>query len=637
MKLPMPALRGLAVATAALLTVCLATGCAQIQSQQALSAARKQAEAGNLEGAARAYEAILQANPGNTAASAELEGVRDTLVEQAVARAETVADGSGPEAVRLREAIEVLDGAAQHDPQGRRRAAAKTRFEERLRAAESQVESHLAQSRARADAGRMDEARAEIAAARAIDPGHPELSRAERAIALAEADLLIGQIERALGRRDLEAARAALRELEALGADPERAAQVRAEFAQHELAILREQVTENLRLNRYYTAYLAVIESGREAELARLVDTIRMNGAPFYRDQARMRLERDEPERAYLEAVKGIELDASTPGLFELHRDARDRVQAELQQYIAVPTFGAPRDQPDLGAQFSDALISHLFRVLPYGIHIAEREKIDLVMREQGFAEAGDVLDVDLIVSGNVSLLKIDHQNQEQTALARVQIGERTEPNPAYDAALRARNNATTSTSSRNVTAPPPPPLPPATISVPEFETVRYKRGSSQIKGFATVAARIFDTRKGSIAYAQEFNAKFEVADEYQDAVDQAGIQGDPIELPTDTEVAEALRNKLVGQLSDLIRSQFDDRAASYLSEARYYLTRREVDRAMKPMAQGFLYGVQAQVPAADSSYASLLDLIVEQTERGFLPGSLGSGAGPASQGGTAR
>jgi hypothetical protein len=436
---------------------------------------------------------------------------------------------------------------------------------------------------------------------------------------MASADSEIRAIEAALQQQDLVAARAALARLRALGVDPTRTAQVETEFLDYELGILRERLTSSIASQRYYQAFSSLSASGRENELPLLAQTLRREGGRFYAEQARLRLEANQPERAYLEAVKGLELDRTSPGLFELHRDARDRVQAGLQVYIAVPTFGAPREQPDLGAQFSDALISHLFRVLPYGIHIAEREKIDLVMREQGFAEAGDVLNVQLIVSGNVSLLKIDHLDNQQEALARVQMGEKVEANPAYEMAVRAQAAQNAATAGDPNAKPSQIALPSPTIAVPVYETVRYKRGTAEVKGFATVAARIFDTRKGSITYAQEFNARFEVADEYQDAVDGADVAGDPRELPTDTEVHEALRNKLVGQLANLITSQFEKRERGYLEEARYYLTRRERARAMTPLAQGFLYGVQAGLAADDPDYNALIDTIIDETERDFL------------------
>ena len=109
---------------------------------------------------------------------------------------------------------------------------------------------------------------------------------------------------------------------------------------------------------RYYTAYLRLLDSPREEELRGLVATLRRRGGEFYMGQARSRMARGETARAYLEAVKGLELAPDHPGLFDTHRDARDAQLERLKTHVAVPTFGTPRDQPDLGAQFSDALIS---------------------------------------------------------------------------------------------------------------------------------------------------------------------------------------------------------------------------------------------------------------------------------------
>ncbi len=616
---PGSALRGLTsiIATALLLA---GMGCAGLQLQQDLDAASQAATAGNHEAAYRLYSSILQASPGNPDATAGRDRAARAIVDEIGTRSEQVAAEPGPRMPKLREALGLLDDAKRYDPTGTLAAPYQTRLQERVTALESELAARASRAQAEAQAGRIDAARQELAAIRADAPDFSGIGAVERQIGMASADREIRAIETALQRQDLPAGREALARLRELGVDPARTAQVEAEFREHELTILREQITGDVAANRYYRAFRSLSASGREAELPLLADTLRSEGGAFYAEQARMRLAEAQPERAYLEAVKGLELDRAAPGLFELHRDARDQVQAGLQVYIAVPTFGAPRQQPDLGAQFSDALISHLFRVLPYGIHIAEREKIDMVMREQGYAEAGNVLNVQLIVSGNVSLLKIDHTDNQQEALARVKMGEKVEANPAYEAALRAQAAASAAAANSN-TKPKDIPLPSPTLTVPVYETVRYKKGTTEVKGFATVAARIFDTRKGSITYAQEFNAKYEVADDYQDSVDGADIQGDPKELPTDTEVSEALRNKLVGQLSDLITSQFEKRERAYLEEARYYLTRRERGRAMTPLAQGFLYGVQAGVGVDDPDYAALIDTIVDETERDFLTG----------------
>jgi hypothetical protein len=338
-----------------------------------------------------------------------------------------------------------------------------------------------------------------------------------------------------------------------------------------------------------------------------MLQDIQLKGSTFYLQKAQNYFQRGNVSRAYLEAVKGYELDPQLPELFEIYRDTRDEILKKLQVYIAISAFGAPDGKPDLGPQFSDALISYLFRTLPYGINIVEREKIDLLMKEhkREFEVLGDILNVNMIVTGNVSLMNIDKQNAQNVTTVRVQTGEKKEANPEYDLILKTHKNL------EKVTLPNP------VITIPLYETYNYTHGKTTIKGFATVSVRIFDVQQGSIIYAQEFNANYEKSDTYQDAVAPANIQGDLLELPTDTEVMENLRNSIIEQLAAVIQQHFEKREGSFLKDAQYFLVRKEVPKAIDALAAGFLYCTKAGIGKESSAFQTIRDLIIEHTEGG--------------------
>jgi len=597
--------------TAAALLILLVVAACVSPAGQEIRAARTAAQEGRLEEAWERYEAALALEPSHATALAERQALAAQLVQGVLAEAERLA-GEPPTAAGLREAIAYLDAAQRWDLTGDGLTPARGRYQEALSQIDAANQARAAQARLALDTGRLELAAEEIAAIRKADPAWAGLGELDAEYARA----LERRVEASLGSGDIPGARQALRRLESMPGQAARAEPLRRKFAAAELDWLRARVEDDMAAGRYYTAYLRILDSGREAELGDLVATLRRRGGEFYLGQAQLRMARGETARAYLEAVKGLELAPHHPALFEVHRDARDAQLEQLQTYIAVPTFATPRDHPELGAQFSDALISYLFRVLPYGINIVEREKIDLLIREQdrGFAELGDVLDVDLIISGNVSLMKIDRQDSEQEGIARAQIGERQEPNPAYEVAYRA---ATKQPDARV----DPNDLPPPTITVPIYESIRYQKGSVTIKGFATVAARIFSTQQAAIVYAQEFNARYTASDSFQDEVASAGIAGDPLELPTETEIIESLRNELVEKVAAVIEEYFEARHRTFLKEAQYRLSRREPERAMEPLAAGFLYTVQAKIPSDDPDLIGLRDLILVETERRFLPG----------------
>jgi len=333
---------------------------------------------------------------------------------------------------------------------------------------------------------------------------------------------------------------------------------------------------------------------------------IRREGADHYLALAQRHQQHGNVSRAYLEAVKGLELDRNDPELFTVHRDTRDQILEDLQEYIAIPAFGAPASDPDLGPQFSDALISYLFRILPYGINIVERQKVDLLVKEQnlGAMEAASRLRADLFVSGNVSLLKIDRQESTNKVRVRAKVGEKQSLNPAYEAWLRLPAQQRENT-----------PAPAQTIKTDTYETVTYTKGRTTVKGFGSVSVRIFNTRKGAVTYAQEFNAKYSAADDFQDGVDYAGIEGDPLQLPTDTEIREKLRNKIIEQIADVVKEKFEKREASYLQDARYHLSRKEYQQGLNNLAYGFLYCVKAKIPSSNPDFKKIVDTVLDLTE----------------------
>ncbi|MCP5057350.1 MAG: hypothetical protein GY937_11575 [bacterium] len=539
------------IAGMGLLLACVGPGGAEI------SAARAASAEGDLVAAHRYYEAALVLAPGNAAATKEIASVRVQLVERTIAdaRAAAAAEQGAP---GLRAALQRIEAARPYDPTGRGLTAIRGEYADRLASIDRENTARATQLRSSIAAGRLGLASEQLAAIRASDPGYAELPALESELDGFRAADLARQVERALGAREIPTARAALQQLMKL--DPGRAASLRPSLEKAEAVWLRERSQSDIAAGRFYTAYLRVLESAGGQRHDALLAEIRTKGAEFYLDQARSRMQRGETARAYLEGVKGLELAPNHGQLFEVHRDARDAQLAEIQTYVAIPTFAAPRSRPDLGAQFSDALISHLFRVLPYGVNIVEREKIDLLISEQdqGFAELGQILNVDLIISGNVSLMEIDRQESEREGVTRIQVGTRKEANPAYEAALRAMTQ-------NPQTKFDPDDLPPSTLSTPVHETIRYRAGTVTIKGFATVAARIFNTQKASIEYAQEFNARSTVADEFQDAVDGTDIAGDALELPSETEIVESLRNQLVEKVAKVIEAQFAERHKSYL------------------------------------------------------------------------
>lgn len=566
--------------------------------------------AGNLEAAHNHYMRVLQSDPRNVEAKNAVSEIRAAMTGRG--RQEAAALLANAPAVTvplLRSSLAHLDQYRGYDPEGTYLDSDRKKYEQALKELEDANRNRGNQVASAIRAGEYSQAAALIDAVKNTDPTYPQIEVIETSYRKSYGGFLEQKIMKAYADNRIEEANAAMDAWLTLGFPDDEKRRLQAAAKKLEIDALKDDCRHLVRNNQYYSAFLMLMKSKHKDVFAPEFSELRLKGAPFYVEQARQRMLDGNVTRAYLEAVKGLELNPEYPGMFEMHRDTRDRVLDGVQRYIAIPAFGSPQDSPDVGIQFSDALISYLFRILPYGINIVERGKIDLLMEEhkREFTEVANILNVDLIVTGNVSLLTIDRQDTKNQSTVRVPVGEKLEINPEYEVFLRTSNE-------KNMAAAPP-----KTIKVKEYGTFTINKGKSTIKGFSSVAVRIFDTSKGRITYAQEFNANYKAEDYYQDGLDLAGIEGDPLELPSDTEIRERLRNQIVKQLADVIQAQFEKREKHFLENAQYYISRREKDQAVNELAKGFLYCVKAKVAFNDHDFTEIRNNILKLTEIDFL------------------
>ena len=592
-----------------LLLAFIVSGCKKSHETQLGDQAMQQ---GDLVAAHQYYTQALVKKPKDKEAAQQLVFINQTLTAQAIEKADQALGNAQESTIPdARRALTILDSAAQYDPDGSLLSTKRQRYSSVLAALNKNAGIHVKNTRNAIKSNNFDAAAKSMDMLRALDPESPVMPELSQELSAAKVKHLMAEIDKLRRTGKHAEALELLPELSALGVPEAEIAKLHKSLDKNRLKAVTTKAKSYMEANRYFSAYQLIKKSGLKHEMFKLTEDIRNQGGSFYLDQAKRRLEAGEVYRAFLESAKGYDIAPQLPGMFEIYRDTRDSVYKGLQQYIAISAFGAPQKNPDLGPQFSDALISYLFRILPFGVNIVEREKIDMLIEEQKreYQEVANILNVNMIVTGNVSLMNIDKQNTERDATVRAQVGSKKVVNPEYELALRLVDQNKLN----------PSQMPPAMIETPEYETFRYKKGTSTIKGFASVSVRIFDTAKGSITYAQEFNANFQASDDYQDSVDVAQISGDSLELPTDTEVMENLRNKIIVQLADVIRKQFANREGQLLRQAKYMLSRKEPAKAMRPLAEGFLYCVKAKIAPDNPQCAEIRELIVEETERDFL------------------
>jgi hypothetical protein len=578
---------------------------------QEMNSARSLYQSGRLEDAYRSYQSILQKDPNNREAKATLEKIKQDIANQAITQAQQACDPGSSKIDQVDKAISILNQASRYAPHNQELVAVTQRYQSQRKKIKDSNLLKTEEFKLALRDHQYSTAQQILSQIENSDPTTPGLAGMRQNYKSAYTSFLKEDLKAAVQNKDFERAHKNLAALKTLGLPAADISQLAGQIKTAEAASIKRQIKALLDRNRYYTAYLLIISHGYEQELASELDHIRSRGSRFYLEQSSKRLSQGNISRAYLESVKGLELDPNNSELFDLHRDTRDQVLQRAQQYIAIPLFGAPREQPDLGPQLSDALISYLFRILPYGVNIVEREKIDLLLEEQKleYKKVGSLLNVGLIITGNISLLNIDRQESSRTVTTKVKTGEQTISNPEYEAWLRLSPE-----SRRNTTQPK------KLLAIPSYQTFTYKKGKVTLKGFTSVSLRIFDTHKGSVTYAQEFNANYTVSDEFQDELELAGISGDPLELPSNTEIREKLRNKIIRQIAAVVGKQFDNRQHAFLVDAKYYLSRHENDKALDKLAQGFLYCIKAKIKTSDPDYTEVRDKAIKFTEIDFLP-----------------
>ena len=169
-------------------------------------------------------------------------------------------------------------------------------------------------------------------------------------------------------------------------------------------------------------------------ELDEKFSFIKVTGSNYYQKKAQSAYSSSNINLAYLYAVQSSMLDESNFNNSLILRDSQDIVEKNIHRNIAISTFESPSTDIDVGRQFSDSLISQLYKTLPYGISILEREKIDIAIKEQqkGVNTPNNIQNADLIITGTVSLFKVESTIDKRNSSAKVTIGEDIAENPEF-------------------------------------------------------------------------------------------------------------------------------------------------------------------------------------------------------------
>ncbi|MFQ5590323.1 MAG: tetratricopeptide repeat protein [Phycisphaerae bacterium] len=525
----------------------------------------------------------------------EIQAKLDRLIPQAVSQTLEAAEsqrGTGAILAPLDSAIAVLAQSVRFDDEAQRISTRLAQYRKERDALVVRRAELLNRAENEALEKRWRAAVASLRQARAIHADSDVKEQLARTIGRRD-DYYKDTINRACGADDWRAATALLDGFREEDPRPDRSllTSLTTRVGEMRDRVVCRDVLAHCERKQYFTAYAKLIESGA-SQCADLLERLRSEGSRYYLERGRQHASANRPFRAYIDAVKAKTLDSDDDEIFALHRELQDEVEASTLIRIGVAAFSSPAHEPDAGMEFSDALISELTHN-PYGITIIERAKIDEALKQRGKGEMQEtvkILGIHFAIVGSVSSLNVEKYRSEQVISKTVQVGVKRVPNPAYEEFRRQYGPNTSKW----------PSVPPTTLEEPQFEMAKYNKGHARMEGVMTVSIRMFTTDVGAITDSKTFTRDVVREDEFQDGILDAGIKADPEELPTELSMKRSLRKDVVQEAAEWVLNKFNCRQGRYCAEAERRLARRELQAAIKPLAQGYLYCLLADVPHDD-------------------------------------
>ena len=571
--------------TGAAVALMLIAGCA---TQADFSGPRRLAEAGQYPEAIRAYEAMRgDLTPESSATlESEVAKLRARYADQVLADVAGKLNG-GETLPRLQTAISTLEAAIPLDDAGRRLATERARLIARIEALRTQMAGLSAAATRAANGdyqGAIDQMTALQSLAGELTPA--QQSELQRWISNRDESKAKG-VRALLQKRDAAAAEAELKALATLkpAMRADLATALIGELTTLRQALFMEAQQALIAENHFYPAYRN-LKSANFPAAQQLLEKVRTDGAAYYLDVTKREGEAGNSRAgyAYFAIIKAKELSPTeNPEITKLHRIISDLMERFITTRIGVAGFRSPSTSPDIGSKVSDSLITYLYDQLPHGIKLVERSQVDKIMggNENALETIGKQLDLEILIVGNVGTFSVERKHTEGKATEMVTIGTKSEPNPLYAQYMELYGKNTAKW----------PSIPPQTIEKPERQQFTYNRGDETLTGIMVAYVQSCETASGLLTGTREFTATATHKDSFHDAVKDANIEFDGLDLPSDNTVLESMRADLVKQIATEYLKRYALREKRYLDDALDYLNKRkEKDIAVLQLAGGHYY-----------------------------------------------
>jgi tetratricopeptide (TPR) repeat protein len=284
----------------------------------------------------------------------------------------------------------------------------------------------------------------------------------------------------------------------------------------------------------------------------------------------------------WLDKVESI--DPRYEDLFRKTQLVKDKIKQRIRKSIAVFDFSSPRENIEAGKIVASKLVNFLSKNAGSDLKIIERESLQSILKEMHLGQSGladmdkaqkvgKVRGIDTFILGDVLHFSSKSINYPSKNTVKVQIDTRTEDNPAFER-WRILHRYPTEEDLRTA--------PPMKIEKPVYELCTYETGVTKIISFIEIVYRLVDTRTGETLFTDTIDGKLIEQDAYQHGLSVANIKEDPLELPAEIEVIDALTNKKVSEVGISVLEYFQNLEDVYFSEAERQFKRRNHEEAIE-------------------------------------------------------
>lgn len=277
-------------------------------------------------------------------------------------------------------------------------------------------------------------------------------------------------------------------------------------------------------------------------------------------------------------------LDPNYKGLFFKIQEAKDNIKKRIRKSIAIFDFKSPSSHKDAGRIVANKLMTFLYKNASGDIRIIERENLESILKELQLGQTG-LVDVDTMkalskmggidtfVMGDVLRFTSEYKDFPSMNQVKVVIDEEEVRNPEYVEWLILHKNP----SEEDLKTAPP-----KTVTRKNHQLISYKTGYAKISASIEVSYKLVDARTGENLFTNTVAGRLSKEDKYQDAVPLAGINGDPLELPTETDVLDELTNAKVSEIGQSVLRHFSSLEVEYNNQALLQIKRRNRDEAVE-------------------------------------------------------